>query len=398
MALGGASWPAYVRTQPWVWLHYLRLFFWPVGLNADTDLQPFWSWRDPRLLAGSIGILILGWLIWRFSEVREKRPAVFGLTWFVVGLLPTSLVPLAEVANEHRVFLPYVGMCLAVTSLLSILLRSRRRVLAFLAAIVVLGHVVGTWKRNEVWRTEESLWADVVKKSPANGRALMNYGLTQMSRGRLTVAKEYFERAQTVAPNYSYLEVNLGVVTSALGDPSSAERHFLRALALSPDASSHYYFARFLVKQGRSPEAIPHLIEAIRVSPASMDPRTLLMNLYVASGRRSEFIVLSQETLRVDPAAPVSSFGEADYYTVFRFGHDLVRKEDFVLAAVTFRRATELQPHASDAWNNLGWTLGRLGFFEEAIPALEEAIRLRPNFDLARNNLAWTRSQLQSRR
>ena len=50
-----------------------------------------------------------------------------------------------------------------------------------------------------------------------------------------------------------------------------------------------------------------------------------------------------------------------------------------------------------DYWNNLGWTLGRLGFLDDAEGPLRRAISLKPDFALARNNLAWVQSQRPKR-
>ena len=48
--------------------------------------------------------------------VRSKKTRVigFGLLWFLMALLPTSLFPLAEVMNDHRTFLPYIGLVIAM--------------------------------------------------------------------------------------------------------------------------------------------------------------------------------------------------------------------------------------------------------------------------------------------
>src|SRR5207247_7844059 len=141
--------------------------------------------------------------------------------------------PLAEVANEHRVFLPYIGLALAATCGVQMALqwltstpRAFRIAAATLAVAAIGGNAAGTIARNRTWRTEESLWLDVTQKSPANGRALMNYGLTQMAKGELRRASEYFERAATLLPNYSTLEINRGVVASALRDDPAADRPF----------------------------------------------------------------------------------------------------------------------------------------------------------------------------
>ena len=47
---------------------------------------------------------------------RETWPVAFGILWFFLALLPTSsIVPLAEVLNDHRMYFPFVGLTLAAT-------------------------------------------------------------------------------------------------------------------------------------------------------------------------------------------------------------------------------------------------------------------------------------------
>ena len=70
-------------------------------------------------------------------------------------------------------------------------------------------------------------------------------------------------------------------------------------------------------------------------------------------------------------------------------------KGDYVASAIAYRAALLLDPADADSLNNLGWTLGKLGFFPQAVPPLEKAIALQPTYTLARNNLAWVRSQLK---
>ena len=65
-----------------------------------------------------------------------------------------------------------------------------------------------------------------------------------------------------------HLETNLGIVNGQLGAPVVAEQHFQRALQLQPDfVGGQYFYARWLVEQGRAREAIPHLQRAIELSP-----------------------------------------------------------------------------------------------------------------------------------
>jgi tetratricopeptide (TPR) repeat protein len=282
---GGSVWQ-YAITQPFVWLHYFRLFFLPIGLTADTDWLPFTRWYDTRAIAGYLFVIALVWFAVRASRQRETRPVAFGLAWFAIALAPTSSIfPLAEVANEHRVFFAYIGLAAAVVWFLALRLKTKSRPLAIAGAMaVLLALAIGTHVRNETWRTEETLWADVIAKSPANGRAWMNYGLTRMARGDYAGAKSDFDRAAVLTPNYSLLEINQGIVEDALGDETAAEGHFRRALALNPDVNAHFYYARWLVRRGRAPEALPHLQIATRQSPAFVDAQTLARRLAVATG------------------------------------------------------------------------------------------------------------------
>jgi tetratricopeptide (TPR) repeat protein len=405
---GGGSRLHYLITQPFVWLHYFRLFFLPIGLTADTDWQPFARWYDFRALAGYAFVVLLAIWMRRASRTAETRPVAFGLAWFTIALLPTSsFFPLAEVANEHRVFFAYIGLVLAVVCWIRFFFHSspftlhssKWRVALVPAALAILAaHATGTHARNEVWATEETLWRDVLAKSPANGRAWMNYGLTQMEQGRFGGAKNCFDRAAVLTPNYSILEINRGIVSGALGDQSAAEAHFQRALVLNSDANAHFFYARWLVKRNRGPEAIEHLQAALRLSPAYADVRALLMRLYAAKGDGAALHDLVTDTLRVDPANAIAhrlasggyapDGSPAGHDALLRYGLAAMQRDDYLSAALACRAALKLDPRSVDAWNNLGSSLAGLGFREEARHAYQNALSLRPDDPRTRNNLA----------
>jgi len=98
----------YLITQPYVTLLYFKTFFWPVGISADYDLNPFTTTDDPRFWAGFAFVVVLATMSIFAARVNKTRVIGFGLLWFLIALLPTSLFPLAEVMNDHRTFLPYI--------------------------------------------------------------------------------------------------------------------------------------------------------------------------------------------------------------------------------------------------------------------------------------------------
>ncbi len=300
---GGDNPALYRLTQPWVTLHYFRSFFWPTGLSADSDMEAVSSAWDPRVIAGLIFVVALIALAALTSRRLATRPIAFGLSWFILALLPTAWTALAEVENDHRMYFPLVGLTLAAVWAVVLLMPEPYPRLAPVAAALILAACAwGTWQRNEIWRTEETLWRDVTLKSPKNGRGFVNYGLSLLERGDYTGALEQFHRARPLVPEYSILYIDMGVADGALGHNAMAEQEFRQALSLNDDDSqSYFYYARWLAKTGRAREAAPLLETAIEKNPADMQSRMLLLKLYSDAGMRDKLRRLVDDSLSIVP-------------------------------------------------------------------------------------------------
>ena len=401
---GAASAYSYRITQPIVIFRYFRTFFLPTGLTADTDRVAFRSILDGDALFGFVFVAGLIYAAFRATRRAETRPIAFGLFWFLLMVLPTSVFPLAEVENDHRMFIPFVGLALAAVWALALWVRShavRREFVAAGCALVLLAFGAGAWERNKVWRTEESLWYDVTLKSPYNGRGLMNYGLTQMQKGQNAQALDYFTRALVFNPNYSILEVNLGVVNGALLNDAEAERHFARAAALAPtEATSHYYYAVWLRGRGRLDDAVRQLNIAIANNPSFLDAPHLLMAIYAQQVNTNLLRQTATETLARFPqdveakewlanAAALRPTAET-YLNQSLVFYQQRNFEESILAA---RQALQLKPDSWEAWNNIAASYNSEAKWDEGIKAAQEAVRLRPDSQLAKNNLAWAVQQ-----
>ena len=124
---GATNGSHYLMTQPYVAWLYAKTFFWPTALSGDYDLDALNSTHDARFwmgvlfvslsLAGSIGAMF----------GRKTRLIGFGILWFLIALLPTSLFPLAEVMNDHRSFFPYIGLVITAAGVAPLLFRRERR-------------------------------------------------------------------------------------------------------------------------------------------------------------------------------------------------------------------------------------------------------------------------------
>jgi tetratricopeptide (TPR) repeat protein len=407
---GASSAYAYRITQPIVIFRYFRTFFIPTGLTADTDRVAFNSIFDNDALFGFVFVTALIALAVWATRRRETRPVAFGLFWFLLAVLPTSVFPLAEVENDHRMFFPFVGLTLSASWAVALWLYSRpaqrpapKWMVAAACASVLLAFAAGTWQRNKVWRTEESLWYDVTLKSPHNGRGLMNYGLTQMSKGETARALDYFTRALVYNPNYYVLEVNLGVANGALHNDAEAERHFARALQLAPaEAVSHYYYASWLRDKGRLNDAIQQLSTTIANNPSYLDAPHLLMDIYAQEPNADLLRRTASETLARFPGDPEALSWLARAGTLKATPESylnqslaLYRAGKFEESIQAAREALNLRPDYSDAWNNIAAAYNSESKWDEGIHAAEQAVRLRPDNQLAKNNLLWAIQQKQ---
>ena len=323
-------------------------------------------------VAGLVGLGV------RAHRCRGTAPISFGVGWFLVALLPTALTPLAEVANDHRMFFPFVGLTLAMVWGAWLLLTHAeapvlRRWAVPLIVAVLVAESIGVSARNRVWHSDESLWHDVTVKSPTNGRGLMNYGLTLMARGDYPGAIGYFERALLFTPDYPLLHVNLGIAFGGAKRVAEAERAFQRALTLAPaDWRTHYYLARWLGDNGRTAEAVSAAARAVELNPADEGSSALLARL-----KPSSVATAASAAADAHVEASLASF----------------RAGQFREALASAQAALRLRPDYAVAWNNAAAAHIALGEYNQGIVAAETALRLDPALQIARNNVAYAVEQ-----
>jgi tetratricopeptide (TPR) repeat protein len=267
----------YWQTQPYAALHYLNNFFIPIALVADTDWQPVSSLSDPRLYIGAFFLLLFILVTFYTASKPHLRLISFGLAWFLLALMPTSFIPLAEVINDHRTFFPFIGLFIASGGFLQWQARKWIKLgtykysrFALQAGILFFftGLALGTWNRNKVWHSENSLWKEVTIKAPGNGRGWMNYGITQMQAGDYNGAESSFMKASLLTPGYAYVYINLGILKNLEGKVAESEDYFKSGLAFgysNPDA--YAWYADFLIQQDRYIEADSLIRKGLVLSP-----------------------------------------------------------------------------------------------------------------------------------
>ena len=211
----------YFFTQCLVIPRYLRLVFLPWGFNIDHDVPV------ARGLSGavSVGLAFLVALCGFGVYAVRRWPALgFGVLWFFVALsVESSVLPIHDVMNEHRMYLAMPGLALALASVFCAAVRQRRAIALGFGGAVTVTLVGLTIARNEVWRTQLSLWRDAMQKSPGKARVHVNVGTALHLEGKVHEAIKHYCEGLRLEPTNKRAESNINIALDELMESGEAE-------------------------------------------------------------------------------------------------------------------------------------------------------------------------------
>jgi len=263
---------------PWIWfvsqwpahVEYVRQFVWPNSLNVDHAFPYAMSALEPRALLS--GIALIAWIALAARAAARRPHVTFATLWFFLSLAPeSSFAALAEVINDHR---PYLASSLGLSLLLVFVLweaaaRLRARAAFAVACLALAGAALPLVRqRNWQWQDPLRLWSDSVKKAPHNSRGWQNLGVARMERDDLHGAREAFERARGLGPNWPYTYMNLAVLDMREGRLADALRAADEAVRTGPRLGlAHYYRGQALEKLDRKEDAARAYRDALAMHP-----------------------------------------------------------------------------------------------------------------------------------
>ncbi|MBU0485646.1 MAG: tetratricopeptide repeat protein [Proteobacteria bacterium] len=292
----------YFRTQLTVIVHYLRLCFWPNPLILDSQDWPIVREFSaalilPLLLLAGFGFaIVLGFL-------RRSWWSILG-AWFFAILAPTSsFIPIVtEIVSERRMYLP-------------------------LAALVVL--VVFTF---------DYAWRWVVGHVYSGGMAV------RIVPALVLIAIVTLFGSMTYARNLDYrTKVTIWGDTVAKRPGNSRAQENL---------------GKALMEEGRYPESVVHLREALRLYPI-FRPKKDMAEIYSSLGAALSNIGNFQDASAMHRQALALRPNDAMLY--YHLGNTYLRANDMIKAAIAFRRSIDLAPDFSPAHGNLALILMQEG-------------------------------------
>ena len=331
--------------------YYLKLFFAPINLNVDNGF-PFSTFlTDPMIALAilTIGTMIL--LAWKTENLWIRG----GIIWFFITLAPTSsIVPLNDLAVEHRMYLPMtLGLCLVAGGAIRKIQTGWR--LRFMVVLIALLGLL-TLSRNLVWTDEVRLWEDAVAKTPFSPRTHNNLGKAYYENGQLDQALFHFLKSneniqQHLAKQYNLTDPEEFLLRRAGEIASGWRKARTVPLQIVADMSEpHYNLASVYLDLGNLEQAQQEYRTAIRLNPDYYDAMLGLGSVHARMEQTDQAIDFFRQSIQKRKS--------------------VTGKEDYPLARL-----------------NLGELYGRAGKFEEAVRELSLAVMHDPAMILGHYNL-----------
>ena len=327
-----------------VFVQYLKLVFWPADLSAVYAPAIKTGIDIDVALAALVLSLIMALGIFLY---HRRRDLLFWLVLFFLGLLPVSqIVPLVTLMNDRYLYFPMLGAAAFIVSITFLAINETRkskplvRTAVGVTFLLLLGHyLMVTYERIPVWKNENALWEDAVRKVPDSPRARFSYAHILEYQGKFDEAEQQYE----------------------IG------------LNLSPKAFERYSLARLHEKNGHLDKAKAEYQLILSQSPAFLDARNNLALIYLKEGMLDQAIEQYQIGLRYNPDWAGGYNNLAILYA--RSGN----KDE---AVKNFKKAVSLNPADAELRYNFGNMLLEKGLKQEALREFESAARLDPGRSL----------------
>jgi tetratricopeptide (TPR) repeat protein len=417
--------PDYLLTEFRVIVTYLRLVFVPVSQNLGYDYPLYSSFFNPGVfLSFLLLLLIFGlgiFLLYRYRKtVTDTRLIAFGIFWFFITLsVESSIIPIRGVIFEYRMYLPSIGIFASVVTVIfsgasKIKERWKMTVVTTVLFLFIVSVLLSmtTYARNDVWKSEISLWSDVVSKSPESIDARYSLGNAYREAGLYHKAITEYKIVADKSPNDGIYN-NLGLAYQSAGLINKAAESYTIATEVNPeDYLAYSNIARIYISSGQFDKAIDLYNLAIKINPNISELHANLGSAYWSNNLLDEAIKEYETAIRLDPYIPYIHLNLANAYrskghinkaaehiTIainlkddspkahLELGKIYMHQGLITEAIEEFRITLKLDPGSFAAHNNLGIIYGSSGRMGEAVKHLKDATRIKPDYPEAHNNL-----------
>jgi tetratricopeptide (TPR) repeat protein len=341
--------------------------FYPFPVKSNGAL-PFIYYAAPFLLAGA------GFLLYRL--INDRRLFAFLVLLYAIPVaLSLQFVPVGKLITADRyAYIPGIGIWCLI-GYLAVTYRRFRIVPYAIAPLALVFLTATTVMQSRIWKSNLSLWTDVIAKEPLSDMGYLNRAIALCSGpvkdyrtafgdcNQAISLRSMFSNTEMAYNNRGNVEKEMGAIPAALADYDSA-------IQCRPDFIIALKNRAELRRQtGALGPALEDYSTALRIEPRNID---LLLGKGMTALMAEDFseaVSTFSAALSTSPGLYPALNGRA--IAESRLGNYGAARRDFALAI-------RIDPKASDAYTNQGIMENDMGNFPAAIGDLNRALELDP--------------------
>lgn len=263
--------------------------FVPIRMIALSTFESF------DVLTGLLCTAILLILGFQNPGVRKKH-FLFGLSWFILFLIPTLFVRIYLVDDffdyaEHRSYLILGGILIMVLELLrgyKINYNNRKTQIILVAIFLLFLYKSSNYKMEFDGR--KNFWGHMTEMYPYKSRGYLDLGKAYLAKGQLKQADSLYQLGIERNPNNVNFYIDLAFVEAQRGNWHKSLEYAQKSIKMKPnDLLTTINMGRALFHLGKFDKAEPYLVKAVNMDRSKVKNLEMVHKAAVALHNNQKF-------------------------------------------------------------------------------------------------------------
>lgn len=286
-----------------------------------------------------IGTIII--FIASYYSIKYTKIFFLGMLFFILNIvLVLQFISVGSaILAERYTYVPYIGLFITLGYGFDTLWRtpSNKKILLPLAAIYILGLSYQTFERCKIWKTDETIWTDVLEKYPRSAIAFNNRAAHYSKENQLDNALADFNNALQIYPKYFDSLIGRSTLYQKIGelDKSLVDAQLARA-----------------------------------IRPEDERPYICLGGVYFQQKAYDKSLDVSNKALEINPNNAEGRLNRAILYSI---------KTDFQKALLDFNQFLQFRPNDPRGYLYRGIAYSKVGQLDAAIQDFNQTIQFMPS-------------------
>ncbi len=286
-----------------------------------------------------IGAVLI--LIASYYSRKHTKVFFWGMLFFIVNIvLVLQFISVGSaIMAERYTYVPYIGLFIAFGYGFDKLLHppSNKKIFFPLAAIYILSLSYQSYERCKIWKTDETIWTDVLEKYPHSAIALNNRAAYYSKENQLEDAIVDFNNALQIHPKYFDSLIGRSNLYQKVGELDKSLADAQLAASIQPNDERSYI---------------------------------CMGGVYFQRKEYDKSLKVSNKALNINPNNADGRLNRAILYSI---------KNDFQKSLIDFNQFLQLRPNDAKGYLYRGVAYSKLGQLDTAIQDFSRAIRLMPS-------------------